>query len=402
MRKDPVSTDHEYVLGYAAHPGNANLSGLLVTEDQYPFIEKDGRRYASTDLTIGATSEDRPNQFYAIKNPKSGVVYEANPNRVWRFEPDAMKKVIANGLVIWPDEARGDLKRPRYKTYFDPENPKIKAVSSWIVGLRAEPDSDAEDFDEDIAEISSGFTAEGGKLLRRIFGKKVFNYPKPVSLLKSLLKVATKENDFVLDSFAGSGTTAHAVLELNKENGGKRKFILVQQPFDTKENAVQKLNICEQVTAERVRRVIYGYSFKTQTGKTEKVAGMGGTFTFARVGPMLFNEYRDLGSRLPTFEEIARYIFFTETSQNFDPKQVDAKTGRIGEWKGTSYYLLYTPNRKEDRALDKVFIADVLAKDKSSRKVVYCEKVWVHREDLAELRPQAGEVRPMLVPFNLK
>src|SRR6266498_5831409 len=86
------STDHEYVLGYSAHPGGADLSGLLVTQDQYPFIETDGRRYTSTDLTIGATAEDRPNQFYPIKNPRTGVRYEANPNRVWRFEPEAMKK----------------------------------------------------------------------------------------------------------------------------------------------------------------------------------------------------------------------------------------------------------------------------------------------------------------------
>jgi adenine-specific DNA-methyltransferase len=131
------------------------------------------------------------------------------------------------------------------------------------------------------------------------------------------------------------------------------------------------------------------------------VAGLGGAFTYARVGPMLFSEYRDLGRRLPAFEEIARYVFFTETSRNSDPRALDSKTGRIGEWKGTSSHLLYTPNRKEDCALDKGFIADVLAKDKNPRKAVYCEKVWVHREDLAELRPKAGEVRPMLVPFNL-
>jgi adenine-specific DNA-methyltransferase len=396
MRKDPVSTDHEYVLGYAAHPDGADLSGLLVTEDQYPFVDKDGRRYSSTDLTIGATAEDRPNQFYQIKNPRTGVTYEANPNRVWRFEPDAMRKVIADDLVIWPDEAKGELKRPRYKTYFDPENPKTKAVSSWIVGLGTEPDPEAEDFDEEIAEISSGFTAEGGRLLRRIFGKKVFSYPKPLSLVKSLLKLAIRAGDYVLDSFAGSGTTGHAVLALNKEDGGNRKFILVQQPYDTKENAKNKFNICENITAERVRRVITGYSFKTQSGQSEKVAGLGGEFSYARVGRVLMSEYRDLGCKLPSFEEMARYIYFTETSQNFDPAQIDTETGKIGEWKNTSYYLLYTPNGKEDRALDMNFLKNL--KDKNRAKVIYCEKVWAHREDLAKF----GEVRPMLVPFNLK
>jgi len=396
MRKDPVSIDHEYVLGYASNPECVELSGLLVTEDQYPFVEKDGRRYASTDLTIGATSEDRPNQFYPIKNPRSGVEYAANPNRVWRFEPDAMKDVIAKDLVIWPDEADGDLKRPRYKTFFDPKNPKTKAVSSWIVGLGAEPDPEAEDYDEDIAEISSGFTAEGGKLLRRIFGKKVFNYPKPLSLVESLLKVATKNNDVVLDSFAGSGTTGHAVLEMNKNDGGNRQFVLVQQPYETKENEAAKFNICEKITADRVRRVIKGYSFKTQSGKTEKIEGLSGEFAYVRVADKLMGEYRDLGNKLPSFEEVARYVYFTETSQNFEATKMDKATGRIGEWKNTSYYLLYSPNRKEDRALDVTFPKSL--KDKNPRKVIYCEKVWLHREDLAKF----GDVRPMLVPFNLK
>jgi len=185
-------------------------------------------------------------------------------------------------------------------------------------------------------------------------------------------------------------------LELNKEDGGNRKFILVQQPFDTKENEKEKFNICEKITAERVRRVIKGYSYKTQTGKTEQVEGLGGEFAYVRVGAKLMGEYRDLGNKLPSFEEVARYVYFTETSQNFDAAKVDQATGKIGEWQGTSYYLLYSPNRKEDRALDVEFLKNL--KDKNSRKVIYCEKVWVHREDLGKF----GDVRPMLVPFNLK
>ncbi|HVI70389.1 MAG TPA: hypothetical protein VM656_02760, partial [Pyrinomonadaceae bacterium] len=186
------------------------------------------------------------------------------------------------------------------------------------------------------------------------------------------------------------------VLELNKDDGGHRKFILIQQPYETKENEQEELNICEKITAERVRRMIKGYSYKTQTGKTEKVEGLGGEFTYARVGDKLMGEYRDLGNKLPSFEEVARYVYFTETSQNFDPTKVDQTTGKIGEWKGTSYYLLYSPNRKEDRRLDVPFLKAL--KDKNPRKVIYCEKVWVHREDLSHF----GDIRPMLVPFNLK
>ncbi len=170
----------------------------------------------------------------------------------------------------------------------------------------------------------------------------------------------------------------------------------MQQAFDTKENEKEKFNICEEITAERVRRVIKGYSYKTQTGKTEKVAGLGGEFAYARVGAKLMGEYRNLGDKLPDYEQVARYVYFTETSQNFDAKKMDKATGKIGEWQGTSYYLLYSPDRKEARALDVEFLEKL--KDKNLRKVIYCEKVWVHREDLSKF----GDVRPMLVPFNLK
>jgi hypothetical protein len=115
-----------------------------------------------------------------------------------------------------------------------------------------------------------------------------------------------------------------------------------------------------------------------------------------RVGGKLKGEYRNLGDKLPDHEQVARYVYFTETSQNFDASKVDKATGKIGEWKNTSYYLLYSPNRKEDRALDVAFLENL--KDKNPRKVIYCEKVWVHREDLGKF----GDVRPMRVPFNLK
>src|SRR5579862_8087936 len=119
MRSDPVSSDHEYVLLYAKDASKISLEGLVRSESDYPYVAEDGRRFASTDLTIGMTSEDRENQFYPIKNPRTGVVYEANPERVWRFEPDTMRQVIADDLIIWPDEQNGNVTRPRYKTYFD-------------------------------------------------------------------------------------------------------------------------------------------------------------------------------------------------------------------------------------------------------------------------------------------
>ncbi|MBI4064314.1 MAG: hypothetical protein HY401_08460 [Elusimicrobia bacterium] len=216
-----------------------------------------------------------------------------------------------------------------------------------------------------------------------------------------ILGVATNEDSLILDSFAGSGTTAHSVLALNKEDGGKRKFILVQQPHDTKENEKEKLNICEKITAERVRRVIQGYSYTTAVGKKEKVEGLGGSFTYASVGKPLFGEYRNFGKELPSYEDLAKYIFYTETSQEFDRKTLDEKTGKIGERGGVSYYLLYSPNGSKGRALDMEWLGSL--KDKNKNLVVYCEKLWAHRSDLTEYERKAGRnVRVMTVPMQLK
>jgi adenine-specific DNA-methyltransferase len=223
--------------------------------------------------------------------------------------------------------------------------------------------------------------------------------------VKRILQIYTNYNDgdIVLDSFAGSGTTAHAVLELNKEDGGNRRCILVQLPFETKEQGKDKFNICEKITGERVRLVIQGYTYTDPKGKKEKVAGVDGTFTYARVGRPLFGEYRDWGKQLPAYEELAKYIFYTETSRDFDRKVVNEKTGKIGEHHGTSYYLLYTPDGQQDRRLDMEWLKALDKTDKNRNVVVYCEKKWVHPDDLRKYELETKRtVRPMIVPFNLK
>jgi DNA modification methylase len=403
MRGDPVSVDHEYVYLYAKDPTRVSLTGLLRSEADYP-LEDQGRRFASTDLTIGMTEEDRPNQAFTIQNPRTGKKYPHNPDRVWRFEPEAMKTVIKQNLVIWPDEQPGEMERPRYKTYFDPKQPKIKPVSSWIESTAASAQNSEED--EDLVTISSGLNSEGGRILKRILGEKRFSYPKPPSLLRSLIRIATSADDIVLDSFAGSGTTAQAVLDLNAADKQRRKFILVQLKHDTKEQEKEEFNVCARVAAARVRNLMTGYTYTTNEGKKVKVDGVGGSFNYSRIGDPLFGEYRDLGQKLPKFEDLAKYIFYTETSRECDLKQIDEKTGFIGSTEaagGTSYYLFYTPNNKEDRELSTKTLDVLLKKDKNRTWVIYCEKIWLHADTLRKFEKDTGKrVRPMLVPFNLK
>ena len=160
------------------------------------------------------------------------------------------------------------------------------------------------------------------------------------------------------------------------------------------------------LSLRKFQRTSFGrFLFLRSKGKstTEKAKGLGGSFSYAQVGAPLFGEYRDMKEKLPAYEELAKYIFYTETSREFDRKEMNQKTGKIGEHAGTSYYLLYTPNGKEDRALDLPWLRALEKTEKNRQLVVYCEKIWVHRDDLTKYESDTGrKVRPMLVPFNLK
>jgi adenine-specific DNA-methyltransferase len=253
MSSKPLSLDHEYILAFGSDAFSTILHGLSKSEEDYPIVdEATGRRYASTDLTIGMTREQRPNQYFPIKNPRTGKVFPANPDRVWRFFPETMQQVIADELVIWPDEVEGNLERPRYKTYFDPESMKAKPCSSWIDTANAnDRELREEETEHELAILQSGLNSEGGRIVDRLFGTKAFAYPKPLSLLRSLVRASTRDSQIVLDFFAGSGTTGHAVIDMNREDSGHRRYILVEmgEYFDT-------------VLKPRIEKVVYSRDWR--------------------------------------------------------------------------------------------------------------------------------------------
>ena len=146
----------------------------------------------------------------------------------------------------------------------------------------------------------TGTTDDGGNEIKDIFGRAVFDTPKPTRLLRRIFELATKPGDLILDSFAGSGTTGHAVLQLNHQDAGSRRFILVE--IDEK--------IAGDITAERVRRVAQGYT----NAKNEAVPGLGGGFTFARLGKPLFDENGAIRADVK-FDELAEFVFFRETGR---------------------------------------------------------------------------------------
>lgn len=171
-------------------------------------------------------------------------------------------------------------------------------------------------------------SGNGTTQLKNIFSKKLFPNPKPIELIIDFLKLSTDKNALILDSFAGSGTTAHAVMNLNKQDSGNRKYILVEME-----------DYAETTTAERVKRVINGYDIKKSNGNEEKVEGLGGGFRYCVLDEPLFNEFGDINPKVK-YKELASHIFFSETGVPMSEVQVE-NFPQIGIYKSTAYYLLY-------------------------------------------------------------
>jgi len=379
MSGTPLSIDHEYILVFAKDKNKISLYGLGKGIENYPYKDEKGF-YASTDLTVGMDKNARPGQYYRITNPKTGKVYEPNPERVWRFYPKTMNKVIEAELIIWPDEQDGNMQRPRYKTYFDPDNLKPTPISSWIESAgMSQKDVANEEAEYELSILTTGMNQEGGKLLQKIFGTKMFSYPKPVSLVKSLVRSATRGDDIVMDSFAGSGTTGHAVLRMNKEDSGNRRFILVEMDE----------NISKNITAERLKRVSRGYEWKDQKGNKKKEEGLGGGFRFCTLGETLFDTDGQIHKEV-TFEDLARHVYFVETGSPLPSGEgrVRATSPLLGVHNGVAVYLLYNGVMK-DKSRDggNVLTRPLLASlpEHDGAKVIYGNGSLLSENTLREL-----------------
>ena len=223
-------------------------------------------------------------------------------------------------------------------------------------------------------EYSSG---NGTAVLKQIFGnREVFNNPKPVQLLKDLIGLTIKQDDIVLDSFAGSGTTAHAVLALNKEDGGNRKFILVECQ-----------DYADTVTAERVRRVING----VENAKDETLQnGFGGSFTYCTLGEPIDEEGMLTGGNLPTYEVLADYIAYTATGSALSvvTKQEDYY---FGETNAIRFYLIYEPTleflESNQSALDGDRAEQIAkgCKEMGKKAYVYAPQKFISQKELTHM-----------------
>ncbi len=312
-----------------------------------------------------ATRDQRQNLCYGIKSPHTGQMV-FHPTHAWKYGLDEHQRHVTEGMLWWGVD--GHATYPRLKLFLDQANTMVP-VDVW-----------------DYSEVGS--SDDGGNEIKRIFGSAVFDNPKPRALIEKVLSLIQNNHALVLDSFAGSGTTAHAVLAANKQDGGDRKFILVECE-----------NYADTLTAERVRRVIQGYDFSgtqreelwrksltftdlKQSNKlldqiasiehldahrfdkiektvkegillvegvktiTQRTEGLGGSFTYCTLGEAVDMDNMLTGQFLPSFEALGSWLFHTATSEArpvVDVPEEIAGCGYLGESTVFHVWLIYRP-----------------------------------------------------------
>ena len=256
----------------------------------------------------------------------------------FKWSQSNLDKEIANGTRI---SIRTKAFSPSYeKAAYEPEVP-------WNMINRS--------FGVDTNEVAS-------TILTTIFGKKVFDFPKPATLISYLINFVCGTDDIILDSFAGSGTTAHAVLNLNKKDDGNRKFILVEME-----------DYAESITAERVRRVMRGYG----EGKNATV-GTGGAFDYYELGEPMFDDEKNLNENIGE-EKIREYIYYTETKRHLERKRTEVSKYLLDTHNATGYYFFYERDRLTTLGVDTLHIVT----ERAEQYVIYADVCTLSKEDMA-------------------
>jgi len=375
-----VATLHDYCLCYAKNLPELELNGLpLSDEDVAEFDQQDpdGKKWRELGLRQrGAASlrEDRKDMFFPIfVNPDDGSVsLTQTPKHSLRIVPK--KSDGRDGRWMWsPKKVDKDIARVYGRKVSGRKGPAHKHFDVFLKDYLDRQGEQRTSKPRSMWLDGAVNTEAGGKLLKLILGKKTLDYPKPVGLIRRILQMASSKDSTVLDSFAGSGTTAHAVLALNKEDAGNRRFILVECE-----------DYADKLTAERVRRVIKGV--KNAKDKTLK-KGLGGSFSYFELGSPIEMESILSGDSLPSYKELARYVFYTATGEEFDGKAINEKKNFIGESREYLVYLFYKPDldylKKTALTLDR---AKALGPYKNKRRLVFAPTKYLDQDHLDELR----------------
>ena len=394
MRNDVkgVAAEIEHIMIYGKQPNwqPKKLARTDKMDSKYKNPDNDPRGAWRNIVASAPNAVTHQGMVYAIQNPLTGDLSYPPQGRCWALGQDLMlnamrqwadyelrdlsdtnerakicgvseeevrKDVLAivlkESLETASKKAKQKLKGVLPEFYFSKNGTGTLSRKAYIKEVTGRPVTNFWPYEE------TGHTDEASRLLKTMFdGNAVFDTPKPPRLLERIIQIATDKDSIILDSFAGSGTTAHAVLNMNKHDGGNRKFILIEM-----------MDYADSITAERVKRVIDGY------GESKKaVEGTGGGFKFYELGETLLEgEY--LNENVP-FAKIREYVYFTETKQAVTDKADEPYF--LGEYYDTAYYFYYENN--EVTTLDREFLHTV--KTKADSYVIYADKCILSDEEL--------------------
>lgn len=424
-----LSPEHDYILIYAKQIDSLEFGGLDRTEEQdanYKNPDNDPRGPWASDNLL--RTEARDYAIFEIVAPNENR-YMPPTGSSWRFNRDKIQELIADNRIWFGEDGNS---RPRLKRFLSEVRNSIPAQTIWKFSDVGHSDSAK----KELQSIMAG-TAESD------FS---FATPKPVGLIDRILKLMGNKNALVLDSFAGSGTTAHAVLAANDKDGGNRKFILVECE-----------DYADTLTAERVRRVISGYDFKgtqreellkkpltfTDLKKADKLLdqiasienldghrfdsidkkvkdgelivegiktiaerteGLGGSFTYYTLGAAIEMDKLLTGETLPTFEQLGALLYHMATNESFDAAQSWEKDGHgyLGESTSFHVWLIYRPDldflKSRDAALTLSKAKALVEAKPGKRHLVFAPAKFVSQKLLAEAGLQV-EFAPL--PFAL-
>ena len=347
------SEDHDYIVAFARNAENwtPNLveRGDKAT-DRYRNPDDDPRgAWSSSDLTA---RNPYSKGTYPVTCPNGRVIDGPPIGRYWTISEERFSALDKDRRIWWGPDG-GNM--PRLKRYASEVKQGVVPQTLW-------------------QHTDVGHTQEAKKELVSVLdfqrSEDVFNTVKPTRLVKRILQIASDKDAIILDSFAGSGTTAHAVLALNKADGGNRRFILVECE-----------DYAEAITAGRVRGVIKGVPSSKDASLQ---AGLGGTFSYFQLGKPMRQESILDGSNLPSYEALASYVFFTATGEEFEPKHMKRESWFIGKSRLYDVYLIYENDieKLKDMALT-LDVARNLPRTKRNKLVFaptkYLDAEFLHR-----------------------
>ena len=332
------------------------------TNGSYSNPDDDPRGpWTSSSYVNPATKEERPNLVYSILNPNTDEMV-AHPTHAWKYSYSTYEEHVKDDMLYWGKD--GNYQYPRLKNFLSESEQKGIVPIDLMLADEA------------------GTTDDGTRTLQAIFQSNAveFNNPKPVELIRKLIEIcegASGGPALVLDSFAGSGTTAQAVLELNREDGGDRKFILVECE-----------DYADSVTAERVRRVIAGVPDAKDAALRE---GLGGSFLYCTLGkPIEVEGMLTDDEALPPFASLAAWLLHTATGVSAETAQLRAmnEDGHFYSDDRRDYYLLYKPSvewlRSDDAVLneERAYRIGDAVREREREGIVFGAARYISQRDL--------------------